>query len=375
MNANEVISNRAIEIIGKNRFEAKKPIHPNDHVNMGQSTNDMFPTAIHVAVGQAIAKDLIHALQHFHGVLADKAKQWDDVMKIGRTHLADATPIRLGQEVSGYARQIELCIDRAKRALHAVIELPAGGTAVGTGINTHPEFGARVAKVLAKETGVPFVEALNHFEANANRDGLVECSGLMRAIAVSLFSIANNVRWLGSGPRCGFYELILPDLQPGSSIMPGKVNPVMCESMMQACARVIGNDQCLAFSGATGGQFELNIMMPVMGLAIVESIDLLSASVKAFIDFCALEMEANRTACEKQVEWSMAMVTSLNPLIGYDTAAALAKEAFKVGKTVRDLCLEKMKAGTLKKKDSDTLVTEAELNKALDPRGMTEPAA
>jgi fumarate hydratase, class II len=375
MNANEVISNRAIEIIGKNRFEAKKPIHPNDHVNMGQSTNDMFPTAIHVAAAVAIHKDLLPALQHFFGVLTEKAKEWDDIIKIGRTHLADATPIRLGQEVSGYARQVELCIDRAKRALHSVVELPAGGTAVGTGINTHPEFGDRVAQVLSKETGVPFVEALNHFEANANRDGLVECSGLMRSIAVSLFSIANNVRWLGSGPRCGFFEIILPDLQPGSSIMPGKVNPVMCESMMQACARVIGNDQCLAFSGATGGQFELNIMMPVMGLAIIESIDLLSASVKAFIEFCALEMEANRQACEKQVEWSMAMVTSLNPLIGYDVAAAVAKEAFKVGKTVRDLCLEKMKAGTLKKKDSEVVVTEAELNKALNPRSMTEPSA
>jgi len=372
MNANEVISNRAIEIIGKNRFEAKKPIHPNDHVNMGQSTNDMFPTAIHVATAQAIHKGLIPNLQHFFGVLTEKAKEWDGIIKIGRTHLADATPIRLGQEISGFARQIELCIDRAKRALHAVVELPAGGTAVGTGINTHPEFGAKVASILAKETGVPFAEALNHFEANANRDGLVECSGELRAIAVSLFSIANNIRWLGSGPRCGFFEVILPDLQPGSSIMPGKVNPVMCESMMQACARVLGNDQCIAFSGATGGQFQLNIMMPVMGLAIIESVELLSASVKAFIDFCALEMEANRAACEKQVEWSMAMVTSLNPLIGYDTAASIAKEAFKIGKTVRDLCLEKIKSGTLKKKDSDAVVTEAELNKALDPRAMTE---
>lgn len=375
MNANEVISNRAIELIGKDRFEAKKVIHPNDHVNMGQSTNDMFPTAIHVAVGQAIAKELLPQLDRFLKVLNDKAKAWDEIIKIGRTHLADATPIRLGQEISGYARQIELSIERTKRALHAVLELPAGGTAVGTGINTHPKFGASVAAVLAKETGVPFVEARNHFEANANRDGLVECSGQLRAIAVTLFSLSNNIRWLGSGPRCGFYEVILPDLQPGSSIMPGKVNPVMCESMMQACARIIGNDQCVAFSGATGGQFELNIMMPVMGLATIESVDLLSASVKAFIDFCAQDMEANRQACEKQVEWSMAMVTSLNPLIGYDTAAAIAKEAFKVGKTVRDLCLEKMKAGTLKKKDSDAVVTEAELNKALNPRSMTEPAA
>ncbi|MCI0684924.1 MAG: class II fumarate hydratase [Gemmataceae bacterium] len=373
MNANEVISNRAIDITKGDRFAAKKPIHPNDHVNMGQSTNDMFPTAIHVAVAQTIAKDLIPALQRFHKVLLGKARAWDDIIKIGRTHLADATPIRLGQEFSGYARQVELAVDRAQRALNAILELPAGGTAVGTGINTHPKFGAKVAEALAKETGVPFVEARNHFEANANRDGLVDCSGGLRAIAVTLFNLSNNIRWLGSGPRCGFYEIMLPDRQPGSSIMPGKVNPVMCESMMQVCARVIGNDQCIAFSGATGGQFELNIMMPVMGLAAIESAELLAACTQAFIDFCAIEMEANRASCEKQVEWSMAMVTSLNPLIGYDAAAALAKEAFKSGKTVRDLCLEKIKAGTLKKKDSQEVVKEAELNAALDPRGMTEP--
>jgi fumarate hydratase class II len=373
MNANEVISNRAIEMTGGNRFDKKKPIHPNDHVNMGQSTNDMFPTAIHVAVAQAIAKELVPALQRFQGTLSRKAAEWDDIIKIGRTHLADATPIRLGQEFSGYARQVERCLHQAQQAQAAVMELPAGGTAVGTGINTHPKFGAKVAEVLAKETGLAFVEAKNHFEANANRDGLVECSGLLRSMAVSLFSIANNIRWLGSGPRCGFYEVMLPDRQPGSSIMPGKVNPVMCESMMQVCARVIGNDQCIAFSGATGGQFELNIMMPVMGLASLESVQLLASCTQAFIDFCALEMEANRAACEKQVEWSMAMVTSLNPLIGYDMAAAIAKEAFKGGKTVRDLCLEKIKAGTLKKKDSEVVVKEAELTAALNPRSMTEP--
>lgn len=385
MNANEVISNRAIELTGGNRFDKKKPIHPNDHVNMGQSTNDMFPTAIHVAVALAIHKELVPALKRFHDAIAAKAKQWDDIIKIGRTHLADATPIRLGQEFSGYARQLEMSVDRAKRALAAILELPAGGTAVGTGINTHPKFGARVAEVLAQETGVPFVEARNHFEANANRDGLVECSGQLRAIAVSLFSIANNIRWLGSGPRCGFYEIMVPDLQPGSSIMPGKVNPVMCESMMQVAARVIGNDQTIAFSGATGGQFELNIMMPVMGQAALESVQLLAGVVNAFVDLCVSVkwtqpdgspgdgIMANRGACEQQVEQSLAMVTSLNPLIGYDAAAAVAKEAFKTGKTVRDLCLDKMKAGTLKKKDSDAVVKEAELNAALNPRSMTEP--
>jgi fumarate hydratase class II len=374
MNANEVISNRAIEQTGGDRFAAKKPIHPNDHVNMGQSTNDMFPTAIHVAVALGIARRLLPALQRLQKVLADKARQWDGIIKIGRTHLADATPIRLGQEFSGYARQLERCQGQAENALQAVSELPAGGTAVGTGINTHRGFGSKVAVVLSQETSVKFVEALNHFEANASRDGLVECSGLLRSIAVSLFSIANNIRWLGSGPRCGFYEIMLPDRQPGSSIMPGKVNPVMCESMMQICARVIGNDQTIAFSGATGGQFELNIMMPVMGLAVIESVELLASCTNAFVDFCALEMEANPAACSKQVEWSMAMVTSLNPLIGYDAAAAIAKEAFKAGKTVRDLCLEKMRAGTLRKKEGGATVTEAELNAALDPRAMTEPA-
>jgi fumarate hydratase class II len=266
------------------------------------------------------------------------------------------------------------CETQADWAAEAVDKLPAGGTAVGTGINTHPEFGDKVAKVLMRETGFTFYEADNHFEANANRDGLVECSGLLRSIAVSLFSIANNIRWLGSGPRCGFYEIMLPDRQPGSSIMPGKVNPVMCESMMQVCARVMGNDQTIAFSGATGGQFQLNIMMPVMGLAAIESVELLASCTNAFVEFCAVEMEANRAACKKQVEWSMAMVTSLNPLIGYDAAAALAKEAFKTGKTVRALCLEKMRAGALKKKDAGAVVTEAELNAALDPRAMTEPS-
>ena len=373
MNTNEVISNRAIEITGGDRFGVKKPIHPNDHVNMGQSTNDMFPTAIHVAVALAIHEALEPALTRLHDVLADKAQKWDDIVKIGRTHLADATPVRLGQEFSGYVRQLERSRHQARQAKHAVLELPAGGTAVGSGINTHPKYGDGVGRHLAKETGIPFVEAVNHFEANAQRDGLVECSGQLRAIAVTLFNVSNNIRWLGSGPRCGFFEIILPDRQPGSSIMPGKVNPVMCEAMMQVCARVMGNDQCLAFSGATGGQFELNIMMPVMGLAAIESVELLANATNAFVEFCAIEMEANRAACEKQVEWSMAMVTSLNPLIGYDAAAALAKEAFKTGVTVRDLCLAKIKAGTLKKKESETVVTVAELTAALDPRDMTMP--
>lgn len=363
MNCNEVISNRAIESTGGNRFELKKPIHPNDHVNMGQSTNDTFPTAIHVAVAIHIHQTLIPALKRFAEVLADKARQWDSIIKIGRTHLADATPLRLGQEFGGFARQLQLSVGRAERALAAVLELPVGGTAVGSGINTHPEFGRRTCAALAEQTGIPFVEAENHFEANAQRDGLVECHGQLRAIAVTLFNVANNIRWLGSGPRCGFYEIMLPDRQPGSSIMPGKVNPVMCESLMQVAARVIGNDQTVAFSGATGGQFQLNIMMPVMGHATLESIALLAQGSTAFIDLCALDMEANVEACDAGVEKSLSMVTSLNPLVGYEKAAALAKEAFKSGKTIRELCREQQ------------ILPEDQLQKALDPWSMTEPQA
>ncbi|HEV3299882.1 MAG TPA: lyase family protein, partial [Planctomycetaceae bacterium] len=263
----------------------------------------------------------------------------------------------------GLSRQIEVSAERANRALGAVLELPVGGTAVGTGINTHPEFGRRVTAVLAKETGIPFAEAVDHFEANAQRDGLVECHGQLKTIAVTLFNVANNIRWLGSGPRCGFYELKLPDRQPGSSIMPGKVNPVMCESMMQVAARVIGNDQTITLSGAAGGQFQLNIMMPVMGAVTLESVRLLARSSAAFVDFCVLEMEANPEACEASVEKSLSMVTSLNPHIGYEKAAQLAKEAFKTGKTIRELCLEKK------------ILPESTLNEALDPFSMTEPHA
>ena len=363
MNANEVISNRAIEILGGDRFAQENPVHPNDHVNMGQSTNDIFPTSIHVAVAVEIQKELIPALQKFHDVLTEKAQQWDKIIKIGRTHLADATPLRLGQEIGGFARQLAMSIERAKRGIEAILELPAGGTAVGTGINTHPEFGSRVAAVLAQETGIPFIEAKNHFEGNAQRDGLVECHGQLRTIAVTLFNVANNIRWLGSGPRCGFYELKLPDRQPGSSIMPGKVNPVMCESMMQVAARVIGNDQTIAYSGATGGQFQLNIMMPVMGQTTLESIHLLSAATRAFVEFCAVEMEANEVACEASVEQSLAMVTSLNPHIGYEMAAKIAKMAFASGKTVREVCRE------------EGILPEATLREALDPWSMTEPKA
>jgi fumarate hydratase class II len=328
---------------------------------MGQSTNDMFPTAIHVAVAHQIQSRLIPALGRFHATLARQAKQWDQIIKIGRTHLADATPLRLGQEFGGFARQLELAVERARRAQSAVLELPAGGTAVGSGINTHPEFGKRVAAVLERETGIPFVEAANHFEANAQRDALVECHGQLRTIAVTLFNVTNNIRWLGSGPRCAFYEVKLPDRQPGSSIMPGKVNPVLCESMMQVCARVMGNDQALAVSGAAGGQFQLNIMMPVMAQTALESIALMAGATEAFVTLCADAMEANPEACEAGVEKSLSMVTSLNPHIGYERAAALAKEAFKSGRTVRQLC------------EDQKILPPDVLNSALDPMSMTEP--
>ncbi len=361
MNANEVISNRAIEMVGGDRFAVAKPIHPNDHVNMGQSTNDTFPTAIHVAVGSAIHDELIPVLKQAAKLLGDKAEEWHGILKIGRTHLADATPLSLGQEIGGMARQLELSVDRARRALDAVLELPVGGTAVGSGINTHREFGDRVAERLADETGVPFVEAVNHFEGNAQRDGLVESHGQLRAVATTLFNVANNIRWLGSGPRCGFYEVKIPDLQPGSSIMPGKINPVMSEALMQAAARVMGNDQAIAVSGAAGGQFQLNIMMPMMGQTVLESVRLLVGATKAFSEKCLEQLEANGEACEAAVEQSLSLATGLNPYIGYEKAAALAKEAFKSGKTIRELCREQQ------------VLPEDQLTEALDPWRMTKP--
>ena len=361
MNVNEVISNRAIELLQGDRFATDKPIHPNDHVNMGQSTNDTFPTAIHVALASEITRDLLPALEQCQRSLEQKKIAWDKVIKIGRTHLMDATPLRLGQEFGGFARQLELTVARCRRAVDDLCELPVGGTAVGSGINTHPEFGGRVAQVLADEVGIPFVEAVDHFEANAQRDALVEAHGHLRAAAVTLFNVANNIRWLGSGPRCGFFEVQLPSRQPGSSIMPGKVNPVMCESLMQVAARVMGNDQTLSFSGSVGGQFQLNIMMPVMAHTALESVFLLAAATRAFVEFCVDEMEANAEACEAAVENSLSMVTSLNPFIGYETASQLAKEAFHSGKTIRQLCRER------------GVLPDATLEKALDPWRMTEP--
>ncbi|MCE5266311.1 MAG: class II fumarate hydratase [Planctomycetaceae bacterium] len=365
MNANEVIARRAGELSNekesKTKLERRKAIHPNDHVNLGQSSNDVFPTAIHVALAVTIRKRLVPALEQCHKVLATKAAAWQKVLKIGRTHLADAVPMTLGQEISGFARQLQNSAHRASLAMEALLELPIGGTAVGTGINTRGDFGRDVSRVLAQETGIPFVEARNHFEANAQRDALVACHAELRTIATTLFNVANNLRWLASGPRCGFHEITLPDRQPGSSIMPGKVNPVLCESLMQVAARVLGNDQTVTFCGAAGGQFQLNVMMPVMADAALESVRLLAAAVTAFTDLCLKDMEANANACEAAVERSLSMVTGLAPQLGYERAAALAKEAFATGKTIRELCREKK------------VLPPDQLDEALDPWRMTRP--
>ncbi len=361
MNMNEVLAARATELAGGDRFAAKKAIHPNDHVNMGQSTNDTFPTAIHVAAAVAISEDFIPALQYATAVLYEKAAAWADVLKIGRTHLADATPMTLGQEFGSFARQMELACGCAEEALHAVLELPIGGTAVGSGINTHPDFARRAAACLAEVTGIPFVEAKDHFEANAQRTGVVKCHGLLKSVAVTLMNVANNIRILGSGPRCGYYEISIPDLQPGSSIMPGKVNPVLCESLMQVAAKVIGNDAAITAAGVTGGQFQLNIMMPMMADVLLESVEIMARCMDVFTRNCLAGLEANREQCEAGIEKSLSMCTSLNPHIGYERAAALAKEAFKTGKTIRELCLEQ------------NILPKEVLDEALDPMKMTRP--
>jgi fumarate hydratase class II len=361
MNVNEVIANRAIELAGGDRFDAKKSIHPNDHVNMGQSTNDMVPTTIHVAVAVAIRERFIPALHECGAALAAKAKEWEKVLKIGRTHLIDATPLSLGQEIGGMARQLDRSVGRAEQTIKAILELPVGGTAVGSGINTHPQFARRVCDLLANETGIAFIEAVDHFEANAQRDGLVECNGEIRTIAATLFSVANNIRWLSSGPQTGYREITLPDLQPGSSIMPGKVNPVMSESLMQVAARAIGNDATIALCGAAGGQFQLNIMMPVMGHVTLESLRILTGATLAFTRRCLVGMTANVETCRDEVERSPAMATGLNAYIGYELAAKLAKESVATGKTIRQLCREK------------NILPEDQLENALDPWKMTRP--
>ncbi len=358
MNANEVIANRALEILGKER--GGKRVHPNDHVNMSQSSNDVIPTAIHVSALEAIQRELLPALQGLHQALTAKAKEFDRIVKIGRTHLADATPIRLGQEFSGYARQIELSIERIGAAASGLEELALGGTAVGTGINTHPEFPSRTIKKISQMTELPFREAKNHFEAQAAKDAVVQVSGSLKTLAVSLTKIANDLRWLSSGPRCGIGEIELPDTQPGSSIMPGKVNPVMCESVLQVAAHVIGCDATITVCGQAGN-FELNVMMPIMALRLLEAITFSASVVKAFTERCIVGIEANKEHCEEMIEKSLAMVTALAPVIGYDAAAKIAKESYATGKTVREVAL------------AHKVLPPDKLAKILDPWRMTEP--
>jgi fumarate hydratase class II len=359
MNANEVISNRAI-VLAEGKIGSKTPVHPNDHVNMGQSSNDVIPTAIHVAAAAALKEDLVPALNHLAEKLREKAKVFDNIVKIGRTHLQDATPVRLGQEFAGYARQAEMAAERARRAIVALRELPIGGTAVGTGINTHPEFGHRMCQAISAATDIEFVEAVDHFEAQAAKDAVCEAGGQLKAIAVGLTKIANDIRMLGSGPRCGIGEIQLPETQPGSSIMPGKVNPVMCEMLIQVCCQVIANDTAVTL-GCRESFFELNVGMPLIAHNLLESIRLLSSGITVFADRCAAGIEANEDRCKALIEGSLAMCTSLAPKIGYDQAAAIAKEAYKSGKSVREIAKAKK------------VMSEAELNETLDPMSMTKP--
>jgi len=359
MNANEVIAHRANEILG-GKVGEKKPVHPNDHVNLCQSSNDVIPTTIHISSLEGIQKDLLPALASLQGALARKAKEFDRVIKIGRTHLQDATPIRLGQEFSGYASMVEHGRRRLEKLKNPLGELALGGTAVGTGINTHPRFARLAAQKISRMTGLAFREAENHFEAQGSKDGVVEASGALKATAGGLMKIANDLRWLGSGPRCGIGELLIPPVQPGSSIMPGKVNPVIPEALCMVCAQVIGNDAAVTVAGMSGN-FELNVMMPVMAHNLLQSIRLLASAVKVFTEKCVTGLKADVDRCREMIERSLAMVTALSPRIGHDRAAEIAKEAYRTGRTVREVALQK---GVLPPK---------ELAKILDAWRMTEP--
>ncbi len=371
MNTNEVISNLVCLANGATVGSSKDPeylkgeraIHPNDDVNMGQSSNDTFPTAMHIAAAVEIKERLLPAVTDLGHELDAKAKLWDEVVKIGRTHLQDATPIRLGQEFSGYASQIRHAEERLHRALHTLGELAIGGTAVGTGINTHPKFSSLVCAYLTDATGIAFREANNHFEAQHAKDGIVEVSGLLKTIAVSLSKIANDIRWLGSGPRCGIGELKLPAVQPGSSIMPGKVNPVICEAVVMGACQVIGNDAAVTTGGlgGVGSLLDLNVAMPMMGANVLDSIKILTGSCVVLNEKLLQGLEPDRERCAELIEGSLAMCTSLVPVIGYDASAKLAYQAFAQGKTVRELALEQ------------ELVDAEQLNTLLDPRSMTSP--
>lgn len=353
MNLNEVIASRANEIL-TGRRGGRAPVHPNDHVNMGQSSNDTIPTAIHVAALTGLRRRLLPALQRLHATLTAKAAEFADVRKIGRTHLQDAVPMTLGQEFSGYARQAALAIERVQSVEPRLAELALGGTAVGTGLNAHPRFAAETIARIARATGIPFREAENHFEAQAAKDAAVETSAQLKTVAVSLTKIANDVRWLGSGPRCGIGEIVLPALQPGSSIMPGKINPVVPEAVLQVAAQVIGNDTAVTIGGQAG-VFELNMMMPLIAHNLLQSIELLASAADRFASACVEGLRADRAACEGFIERSLALVTGLVPRIGYDRAAAVAKRAYQERRTVREVLRE------------EAILPEEEIDRLLSP--------
>jgi fumarate hydratase class II len=357
MNCNEVIANRAAQMLGQPL--GNKTIHPNDHVNLGQSSNDVFPSAIHISCARQLHQQLLPALELMLQQLAEKAEEFKDVLKIGRTHLQDATPVTLGQVFSGYARQIELAHERLTVNSTGLYELPLGGTAVGSGINTHPQFARLTIAAIARETCLPFREANNHFEAQGSKDALIATSSSLKDCSVALFKIANDIRFLASGPRCGIGELVLPAVQPGSSIMPGKINPVMAESLMQVCAQVIGNDATVSLCGLSGN-FELNVMMPTIAHNILQSIELLSKALNAFDKKCLSGLQADAKRCNELLEQSLALVTALVPVIGYDRAAMLAKQAHATGKTLRELALNEG-------------IPPEDLDKLLDPTTMLSP--
>ncbi|HUX60124.1 MAG TPA: class II fumarate hydratase [Ignavibacteriaceae bacterium] len=338
MNANEVISNRAIQISG-GEMGSKKPIHPNDDVNKAQSSNDTFPTAMHIAAVEEIHRRLIPMVTKLRDELEEKSVEFKDIIKIGRTHLMDATPLTLGQEFSGYVQQLTNGLERINASLPHLYELALGGTAVGTGLNTHPEFAVKAAAKIAELTGSPFISARNKFEALATHDALVEESGVLKTLAVSLMKIANDIRWLGSGPRCGIGEISLPENEPGSSIMPGKVNPTQSEAMTMVCVQVFGNDATVTFAGASGN-FELNVFKPVIIFNVLQSIRLLADACESFTDNCVVGIKANEINIKKNLENSLMLVTALNPHIGYDNAAKVAKKAHKENKTLREVAIE-----------------------------------
>jgi fumarate hydratase class II len=358
MNTNEVLATLATEKLGA-------PVHPNDHVNASQSSNDVFPSSIHIAATSAVVNDLVPALEHLAASLERKRDEWATVVKSGRTHLMDATPVTLGQEFGGYAAQVRYGVERLHASLPRLAELPLGGTAVGTGINTPPGFSAAVIEEVARATGLPLTEARDHFEAQGARDGLVEASGQLRTIAVGLHKICNDIRWMGSGPRAGLGEIALPDLQPGSSIMPGKVNPVIPEATHMVVAQVIGNDAAIAFAGASGN-FELNVMLPVMARNLLESIRLLTNISRLLADRTIDGIEPDVERCRELAESSPSIVTPLNKYIGYENAAKVAKTALKEKKTIRQVVVD---SGFV----SDGMLTEQQLDEALDVLSMTRP--